>query len=350
MDARAAKQDFEIAGEPAGAEPDDRFLGVVPGLVWAFRVHPDGAADPLDTDGPIEATHDGWLWLHFNLADIRAVRWLESCPLVPDEGRALLLSDEGYQRLQASGAGMHGVLADFVRHLDRPSEEVAHLHFTMTERVLISGRRHPLQAVEATRRALQAGRRLSSVAALIESIIDHVADAIDDMTEKLGEELDHIEELVLSVYSGNERQKLGRLRRTTVRLHRQLGGLRTLLLRLERQEHANLSPACRLATGALAQRLDGLDHEVVAMRDRARMLQEEVAAKTAEQTNERLQWLAIMTALFLPPTLVTGFWGMNLKGMPLAESEIGGLTATLLCVAASAVAYWLIRRKIRGSD
>ena len=93
-----------------------------------------------------------------------------------------------------------------------------------------------------------------------------------------------------------------------------------------------------------------LDHDVVAMRDRARMLQEEVVAKTAEQTNERLQWLTVMTALFLPPTLVTGFWGMNLKGMPLAENESGGLAVIILCIASSALAFWLIRRKIKPGD
>jgi len=348
MSARGG-QNFEVAISPDG-EPDDRFLGVVPGLVWAFRVHPDGTADPLDTDEPIENTHDGWLWLHFNLSDMRAVHWLQSCPLVTHEGRILLLSGETYQRLQASNGALHGVLADFVQYIDRPSDDIAHLHFTMTERILISGRRHPLQAVEATRRALQAGRKLASVAALIESIIDYVADAIDDMAEKLGDELDRIEEMVLSVYLGNERQRLGKLRRTTVRLHRQLGGLRNLLLRLERQDHATLNPAIRISAGTLAQRLEGLDHDIVAMRDRARMLQEEVVAKTAEQSNRRLEWLTIMTALFLPPTLITGVYGMNLKGLPLTDIEEGGLYALLICILSSAAAFWLIHRKIRRAD
>ncbi len=82
------------------------------------------------------------------------------------------------------------------------------------------------------------------------------------------------------------------------------------------------------------------------MRDRARMLQEEVLAKTADQTNDRLYWLSLITALFLPPTLVTGFFGMNLKGMPFEESPIGGLTAFVLCAMSALGVYWLIRRKI----
>ena len=43
----------------------------IPGLVWAFRLHSDGSAEPLPIDTPIEFGHDGRLWLHFNLTDAR---------------------------------------------------------------------------------------------------------------------------------------------------------------------------------------------------------------------------------------------------------------------------------------
>ena len=43
---------------------------------------------------------DGLLWLHFNLADARALQWLTSANLqVPPQGRALLLSKDTYQQL-----------------------------------------------------------------------------------------------------------------------------------------------------------------------------------------------------------------------------------------------------------
>jgi zinc transporter len=42
------------------------------GLVFAFRVHADGATEELSVDQPLDDRPDGWLWLHFNLADTRA--------------------------------------------------------------------------------------------------------------------------------------------------------------------------------------------------------------------------------------------------------------------------------------
>ena len=70
-----------------------RFIAPVPGLVWAFRIHSDGAPEMLAVDQPIPFSHDGLLWLHFNLADARALQWLTPANLdVPAQARALLLS------------------------------------------------------------------------------------------------------------------------------------------------------------------------------------------------------------------------------------------------------------------
>jgi hypothetical protein len=67
------------------------------GLAWGFRIHEDGTADALSVDKPIENRHDGWLWLHLNLADIRACRWLRTIEL-PADVVALLTSHDNHQR------------------------------------------------------------------------------------------------------------------------------------------------------------------------------------------------------------------------------------------------------------
>lgn len=316
--------------------------GPAAGLVWAFRFHADGRAEPLGLTDPLDA-HHGWVWLHLNLADARARHWLAAAEVLP-AARALLLSTDNYQQLHAAGACVYGVFADLVRDLDRPTEDTGFLRFAMTERLLISGRRHPLHSVAATREAIEAGRRLHSVAGLLEAIVEHAAEAIDRIAETLAGELDAIEESVLTAALADERQKLGRVRRTTVRLHRQLLGLRTLFHRIEREGTGDLAPPLCIAAGRLAQRLDGLDHEIVAMRERARLLQEEIAAKLAEETSRRLHALSIVTALFLPATLIAGLWGMNVKGVPFSEGESGFWWASALAAASSIAVYLTIRR------
>jgi zinc transporter len=120
--------------------------------------------------------------------------------------------------------------------------------------------------------------------------------------------------------------------------------LRVVFHRLEQGGLDNLKPALQLRAGRLAQRLDGLDHTVVEMRERSRLLQEELHLKIEEQGNNSLRVLSVLTALLMPPTLITGIFGMNTKGLPLTDVETGFLWAAGLIMVSSAAAYYTMKR------
>jgi len=317
----------------------------IPGLVWAFRIHADGSPEPLAVDKPIPALRDGLLWLHFNLADARVLQWLASADLaIAPQARALLLSRDTYQQLHTTDDSAYGVISDLLRDVAEATDETGYLRFVMTEQLLVSGRHHALCAVDATRRALEEGQRIESVAALLETIVDNVADTMDRIADRIARSLDEIEEQVLSDDATDLRQSLGRLRRTCVRLHRQLSGLRIVFHRLEQRNAGDIKPALRLRAGKLAQRLDGLDHTVVEMRERSRLLQEELHLKIEEQGNNSLRVLSVLTALLMPPTLITGIFGMNTKGLPFTDLDTAFLWASLLMLLSSLAAYLIMKR------
>lgn len=337
--ARPAQQDSTSA---TIAEAES--YGIVPGLLWGFRIHDDGKADPLAADQPVSRRHDGWLWLHFDLSNLRAVEWIQQSE-IPGPAIASMISRDRHQEIHTMATCIYGVLADHVRRIDGVGEDVAHLRFAMTERLLISGRHHALAAVEAARGTLQGGaKRLPHVGALLELIVEHVADAIDRVTDDLASDLDHIEDCLARRIDEFERQKLTAVRRATVRLHRQLAGMRTVFHRLERRDTEDVLPALRFASAKLAQRLDSLDHDILEMRERGHRLQEEISALMAEETNRHLYVLSILTTLFLPPTLVTGIFGMNTKGLPLTDVEGGFIWAMALLLSSSLAVYLVMRR------
>ena len=131
-----------------------------------------------------------------------------------------------------------------------------------------------------------------------------------------GIKLDRIEEKILAEDVSEGGQMLVRIRRTTVRLHRQLVILRSLIQRLGLDLGQKF--ALGLATKTLGQRL-----------------QEEVTIKTV---------LAIVTTVFLPATLIAGVFGMNVGGLPLTQSGHGFLWPMVILVGASAAVFWLLKR------
>src|SRR6476661_3766462 len=241
-----------------GAATDAR-AETLPGLVAAFRFAADGSAQELTVDKPIENEVDGWLWLHFNLTDARACRFLRADPTFPTAARDLLIASDEHQQLNASSDCLYGVLPDLVCELDSITEEIGFLHFAMTERLIVSGRRRALSAVQVMRSALRNGLKVATPTALLETIISSMIDSMDRFSDDIAGKLDRIEERILAGDMSEGRQMLGRIRRTTVRLHRPLVILRSLIQRLELDLCQKLS--LRIATATLRQRLDWLDTE-----------------------------------------------------------------------------------------
>jgi magnesium transporter/zinc transporter len=127
-------------------------------------------------------------------------------------------------------------------------------------------------------------------------------------------------------------------------MHRQVIGLHAVFARLERQPMESMPQKLSDAGRRIAQRLDTLHHDMHALGERARLLQDEVAAKQAAEANRLLQVISLLTALLVPPTLVTGIFGMNTKGLPFTDNPNAFIYAIGLCVASSLVVLFLMRR------
>jgi len=327
---------------PGARQGSQTPVRILPGLAWAFRFHADGTVEDLSASQPAGEPADGLLWLHFNLADPGAAQSLDRLGGLPAPARASLAESDDRQQLHADDACIYGIFPNVVRK--GKALDIGFIHFAMTEQMLVSSRNETVDAKDSIRLAVQKHRKVTSVATLFEAIVQHAVDAVDDYAEELAEDLDDIEERILADQASDERQTLGRMRRTTVQLHRQLGMLRSLIRRFEREDFLPYAKRLHLATERLDQRLSWLDTEIVALRDRAHLLQEEVTLKLAERTNNHLEVLSIVATVFLPATLVAGVFGMNVKGLPFTQTGYGFIFSMLLIFGISALVFWLLRR------
>lgn len=315
------------------------------GIIAAYHFNAEGIAEaipPEHVDQAI-ATRDGWFWVHLSRADSRCRNWVENHAPLSEIVREILLGDEEHQRVEVYGREIVGVIPDLQLEFDNPTEELGRLRFGMTDRLLVTMRRVPLRSIENVRRSIAAGTLFTTPIELLDSIIDHFADVIGQLSERIGNDLDIIEERMWHGTRGDETQRIARARNQSVRIHRQLSQMRGLFHRLE---HRVTTPLPELAAPvqSLAQKIDAFDHTVAAIHDRARLLQEEMAGRMAELTNRRLLTLSLLTAAILPPTLVTGFFGMNTKDLPFQDTAGGTWYAFAIAAAAGAFTYWALQR------
>lgn len=323
----------------------------LPGLIWAMRFDRAGRGRLLGHDEAVPAPGsfgEGFVWLHVNLNDARLAGLAAEGRLGPPALVSAAFAADPHQRVAVEGDHVGGVIADLAM-ADRdggrsPAAEAGgRLHFVMGRDFLVSGRRHPIRGPEASRDAAAEGQSLAGPVALLEHLVGHVVAAMAATGTRLSDELDEIEDHILEERIRDESRRLGPIRRDAVRLHRQLLGLRSVFHRLEADVDLD-DPVARVTAARVAQRLDALDRDMVVLADRSRLLQEELSAHLARQSNRQLHTLSVLTALFLPPTLVTGLFGMNTKGLPLSDNEDGSTVAIAIAVVSAVAVFLLIRR------
>ncbi|TPK45436.1 hypothetical protein FJ492_09810 [Mesorhizobium sp. B2-5-4] len=316
-----------------------------PGLVWACHGlpgKPPVALAPRDIATAL-AMPEGWVWLHVDLVDQRAHSWVSRTCDLPASANAILEGHEDSPALAHEGGVVHGISADLHSEIARQSTTIGRLRFAVSERLLVTGRRHSLAAVEEVHEALAAGLRPATAFELFEAIVLAFCGGTSLRLAVATKRLDEVEDHLVTERLADERRRLKDVRRLAVSLHRPISALAALFQDEDRSDW-KLSGGAHEILRRLTTRLERLDREVVMVNDRARLLQDEVAAELADESNRSLKALAVMSALLLPGSLIVGMFGMNTAGLPLTQTPGGFELALLIAAGATGLFYWLLLR------
>ncbi|MBX9931322.1 MAG: magnesium transporter CorA [Methylobacterium sp.] len=323
---------------------------IFPGLLFATRFEADGTSRPIEAeiDELRAPTDGGFLWLHLDLVDARIEGPIAQGRLGPAPLASATFSRDEHQRVVVDGPWIGLVLCDRERAFDGTVAALptSRLHCLIGPEIVITGRRRASAGAEAVRDAVLAGRRVASPAHLVELCVDGVIHAAHLATVTCSDSIDGIEDRLLDGEGRADAGALAPLRRKAVRLQRQLSGLHAVVHRLETEldEPEECPETVKAMAARVVQRLDALHRDMQLLSERSRLLQDEIAARTAAETNRQLFTLSILTALLLPPTLVTGVFGMNTKGLFLADFENGSTIALGIGALAAFAVYLIIRR------
>jgi len=315
------------------------------GLLWAFRFVPGEAPQPIEqfNISSIESDETAWYWLHLTTAHEQARPMIKSCRFLPEDAIESLIDQDGGLRFDIEGETIYGALADFERDLSGRTNETGKLFFALNKRIIISLRRHALFSTDRVRRQFNYGQVPQSPLELLELIFTQFAQAAAKELSNLSDILDDIEDRVLQPEINDDRILLAPIRRTSARLHRHFLAMRLSLARFEKLQMA-LPENFDEVAGNLVRELEALDHDAVLVQDRARLLQDEMAAKTNAAINDNLRIISVLTALLMPPTLISGIFGMNVKDLPFLETQSGfWIVLGLICLS-SFLAYRLLKR------
>lgn len=326
------------------------------GLVWAVHCRPDQPA--VEASPELIASRlagrslesEGWLWLHLDAVSHAVPRRIEALDWLPEEAREALTRHEAGLQLAAEEGVVFGTLPGFDGAMAELEQEVFSWRFALLPDLLITTRRRPVPALFTLVRALYAGRGPESPADLVDSALLSFADGLRRDIATLDDDLDRVEDGLLDVEDTRREPDFGEVGSILGRARRRSTLLRRVIAPMDRIMHDDELVLPEWAEDELLDRsrrqLRAALDDLLALQDRARSLQDELASRQAEETNRRLYLVSVMTTLMLPATFVTGFFGMNTGGMFLSSGHHGTWLAGLICLLFMGLT-WLFMKRAR---
>ncbi|MDP4302079.1 transporter [Leptothrix discophora] len=304
------------------------------------------AADALDEDSP----SPGLLWLHFNLAHNSSVRWLEAHAGLPDAFFESLRGGLNSTRLERVDDVLLAVVNDLQFDFAFEASDTATLLICLDRRLIVTGRRKPLRSIDQLRRAVRSGEPSRSSADLLAQLLRHQADMLVDLVRQITTRVDDIEDRFLAGRLDHKRARLGAMRRLLVRLQRLLLPEPAALFRLLQHPPTWMDERDTQDLRDATEEFSVVLHDMAALQERVKLLQEEVAARINEETSRSLFVLTIVTVLALPINIIAGLLGMNVGGIPLAENGHGFWIVVSLILGLTAVAALITLIRRHGDD
>lgn len=182
----------------------------------------------------------------------------------------------------------------------------------------------------------------SVVHRLLEWIVDGYASAMDGVEN----DLDEIENQVFSEERINATERIFRLKRHVLALHRAVDPFEDGLKRLSQSR-----PHGPLAPREFRSLFEDLHDQLLRVRTRVENVRETLGAafeaslaQIAVRQNEDMRAMAGWAAVIAVPTLMAAVWGMNFEHMPELRWWAGYPLALVTIALSGVVVRWLLRR------
>lgn len=313
------------------------------GLVHAFVLDGQGGARSLEWDqlDSLQLAERESLWLHWDRGHPQTGSWLRDRSGLSEFSCDLLLEENTRPRLLTLPE--HELLL-FLRGVNLnpgadPEDMVSVRIFADLCRV-ISLRLRPLRATEELIALLEKGQGPRDSAELVLQLAHHMTDRVDGLTDDLSAQLDGQEERL----DGDERFMpdhglVLHVRRRAAGLRRFLAPQRDIFAQLTRNGFGDSGQ-----WNELNNRLTRYLEELEMIRERVGLVLEAEHRRMNEKMNRAMYLLGVTTVFFLPMSFLTGLLGINVGGIPGADSDYGFLLICAIIGAVATLQWWLFRR------
>jgi len=181
--------------------------------------------------------------------------------------------------------------------------------------------------------------------ALMHRIIDQMVDNYRPMMEELEGQIDRLEE---QAFYGRQHiaRKVLRLKRDLASMRRVLIPQRDAVSRLARREFPAISDEMSYRFRDVYDHVVRLTDEAILFQDRVTGILEVNLAAVSNRLNQVMKVLTVLSTIFMPLTLLSGMWGMNVKLPTLPggdAAQFWWLTGVMVALTTGMLAFFRLK-------
>lgn len=347
--ARAAKRRSRKAGLPPGTlvhigerKAEQVRITVVQYSEANFRTRQTGSVEEcgLYKDKP------GTTWINVN--GIHQVQTIEDIGKCYDL-HPLLLEDvlDTGQRPKMEDYGEYAFIVLKTLHYNETDKELSsdQVSLILGRNYVISFQEGEGDAFNGIRERLEGAKgRIRKMGAdyLVYSLMDSVVDNYFLILEKLGEEIESMEDELVVHPRTTVLQAIQHLKREMVVLRRAVWPLREVLNVMLRGDSALVTSPTRIYLRDVYDHTVQVIETVETYRDMIAGMLDIYLSSVSNRLNEVMKFLTIISTIFIPLTFLAGLYGMNFKYMPELEWPWGypGVLILMLACGLTMLAYF----------
>ena len=322
-----------------------------PELICAYLLDRKGGAAALDWAGVEDWTPErDPVWVHFHAPHPDTETWLRNSSGLDSYVVDGLLAPESRPRCDWYDDGILLNLRGVNLNPGAEPEDMVSIRIWIDEFRVISTRFRKLMAVQDIRDQFSVGKGPVSPGHLVARLAARLTDRMGPVIEELSDSLTDLEDQLIAADSGQQpelrgfRATLIDLRRVAISLRRYIAPQRDALNRLLQLEEHWLDERMQGRLRETVDRVTRIIEELDEVRERSAVLQDELGNRMSHRMERTMYALTVVATIMLPLGFLTGLLGINVGGMPGAESPWGFWAVCAIMLAVVVGEIWLFKR------
>jgi magnesium transporter len=175
-------------------------------------------------------------------------------------------------------------------------------------------------------------------------VVDHCVDENFPILDRIADELDELETRVLERPEKSCLTQIFALRSHLTLMRKVLSPQRDVMAMLARRGDERVSEKTSLYFRDVYDHLARIVESIEGHRDLLNNALDAYMSSTSQRTNEVMKALAILSAVFMPLTFITGFFGQNFEHLPFGSDPLM-YSMVASCVVLPMILLWWMKSR-----